>query len=171
MIKLLGAILLAGGATALGLGEAYKLGKRANILRAMCGALSLLSRELTFRLTPMPQLLLDIGGRASPPAASFFKACARGLSENDGTRTMARLWNETLADRFPELSREDMQVLGGLGMILGRFDADGQRQAIDAARQSLERNLAQAEAEQDSRGRVYSILGLASGTFLVILFI
>ena len=66
MLKLIGALLLAGGAGALGCSAAAQLSRRVAVLRALLGALEGMEREIAFRLTPMPELLeracLRLGG-------------------------------------------------------------------------------------------------------------
>ena len=53
--------------------------------------------------------------------------------------------------------------------MLGRYEADSQRQALEHARQALEREELRAEEERRRLGRVYQALGLSGGAFLVIL--
>jgi stage III sporulation protein AB len=170
MIQFFGALLLAGGATALGLGAANQLGARTNTLRAMCDALQMMERELSFRLTPMPELLNRVAKGASPPAAAFFNACAKELSTSTPL-TMSAIWDCALGEKLPDLSAEDRRILCPLGNILGRFDVDCQREALSAAIQELERAKLQAEEIHRRQGKVYSILGLVSGAFFVILLI
>lgn len=53
--------------------------------------------------------------------------------------------------------------------MLGRYEADGQREALKRAEEALERERERAEKERDRMGRVYQTLSLAGGAFLVIL--
>ena len=53
--------------------------------------------------------------------------------------------------------------------MLGRYEAQGQREAIAQARAALDRERARAEGEKLRMGRVYQALGLSGGAFLVIL--
>jgi len=62
MLKLIGALLLAGGAGALGCSAAAQLSRRVAVLRALLGALEGMEREIAFRLTPMPELLERAAG-------------------------------------------------------------------------------------------------------------
>ena len=58
-----------------------------------------------------------------------------------------------------------METLGG---ILGRYDSEGQTQALALAREQLEQCLEAAVSERARMGKVYGALGLAAGAFLVI---
>ena len=168
MIKLIGALLLAGGAAFLGFSAAARLERRVNSLRAMLGALERLERELTFRLTPMPRLLEELSQRAQAPANSFFAYCFGSL-ERLGEQTLSQLWNEALETVPMALEEEDLQVLRELGGILGCYDGDGQREALALARAQLGQCQVTAAAERTRLGRVYGALGLTAGALLVIM--
>ena len=55
-----------------------------------------------------------------------------------------------------------------MGCILGRYDSEGQTQALALARAQLEQCLEAAVSERARMGKVYGALGLAAGAFLVI---
>ena len=69
------------------------------------------------------------------------------------------------------LEQEDMDLLEQLGSVLGRYDRDSQRQALEIAGARLESQRAAAAAQKVRLGRVYGVLGLTAGLFLVILLI
>ena len=72
MLKLAGALILMAGASSIGFGAAAQLRARVTSLRALIGGLELMERELSFRLTPMPDLLAVVAKRAQAPACYFF---------------------------------------------------------------------------------------------------
>ena len=67
------------------------------------------------------------------------------------------------------LAPEGRAALLPLGEVLGRYEAQGQREAIAQARAALDRERERAEGEKLRMGRVYQALGLSGGAFLVIL--
>ena len=95
MLKLIGALLLAGGAGALGCSAAAQLSRRVAVLRALLGALEGMEREIAFRLTPMPELLERAAAESPPPVRTLFARC-RTLLDELGERSMAELWREAL---------------------------------------------------------------------------
>ena len=95
MLKLIGALLLAGGAGALGCSAAAQLSRRVAVLRALLGALEGMEREIAFRLTPMPELLERAAAESPPPVCTLFARC-RTLLDELGERSMAELWREAL---------------------------------------------------------------------------
>ncbi|CUP11622.1 stage III sporulation protein SpoAB [Flavonifractor plautii] len=53
--------------------------------------------------------------------------------------------------------------------MLGRYDGDGQREALAHTRAELSRALEQAREAREKQGRMYQVLGITAGAFLVIL--
>ena len=169
MLRLAGALLLAGGAAGLGLCAAGQLRDRVKSLRALEGGLALLARELSFRRAPMPELMVRAARGAAAPACYFFARCRDHLDEL-GSRPFGQIWREAL-EAEPELllGEEERMALLQLGQVLGRYDAGGQLAALEQARETLAACLVQAEEERQRLGRVYAALGVGSGAMLAIL--
>lgn len=169
MIRWIGALLLMAGAAGLGLGAAAQLRTRVASLRSLVGALGQLERELTFRLTPMPELMERLARQSQGAAAYLFAHCRDHLWEL-GEKSFGQLWREAL-DGEPDLllDERESQILLELGEVLGRYDVEGQSGALRNSVLELGRCLAGAEEEQRRLGRVYTTLGLGSGAMLVIL--
>ena len=167
MLRLLGAVLLTGGAGALGFGAAARLNRRVHVLRLFTEALERMERELSFRLTSIPELFALLSDQLSLPVGIFFARC-RGNLFRLGEERLEDLWRNTLAESDLELEPEEQQILETLGGILGRYDGEGQTQALALARAQLEQCLEAAVAERNKMGKVYGALGLAAGAFLVI---
>ena len=74
-----------------------------------------------------------------------------------------------LVTELEGLTPEGRAALLPLGEVLGRYEAQGQREAIAQARAALDRERERAEGEKLRMGRVYQALGLSGGAFLVIL--
>lgn len=168
MIRLIGALLLAGGASLMGFLAAGQLESRVKSLRAMLGALELLERELSFRLTPMPALMSTLAERTPPPVNQFFSQCLEGMAKL-GEKTLADLWNESLDTVPMDFGAGEKQTLRELGNVLGRYDGEGQCESLALARAQLEQCLVTATDERERMGRVYRMLGLTGGTLMVIL--
>ena len=162
MIRLLGAALLVGGGTALGLCAAGRLSGRVEAIEALLEGLELMERELAFHLAATAQLL-ERAARASPPARDFFTACRTGMGQL-GEKTMADIWEEALP-LAGDIGRRAQLALGALGPVLGRYDGPGQQESLAAAREELTGCLEQARKERMRLGRVYCALGAAAGAF------
>ncbi len=167
MIRLVGAALVAAGAAWLGLGAAAELGRRVRRLEALSAGLELLERELWERGAPLPEVFRALARRTEEPAAGLFARCAQACAALD-REPFPAAWRR-LAGALEGLPPEAGAALLPLGEVLGRYEVQGQREAIGQARAALDRARRRAEEERSRMGRVYQALGLAGGGFLVIL--
>ena len=169
MLKLVGALLLTAGASALGLCAAGQLRDRVKTLRSLVGGLEVLGRELSFRRTAMPELMERTARQAGAPARYLFARCRDHLEEL-GERTFGQIWTQAVEEE-PELllAEPERAILRELGQVLGRYDADDQLAALERADRELTACLARAEEDRRRLSRVYTALGVGSGAMLAIL--
>ena len=167
MIRLLGALLTAGGGAFLGLSAARRLKRRARVLRQLAGALEQMDREVAFRLTPMPRLMEQLAAWPEP-VGTLFANCRKGM-EALGEQSLAEIWRRALAETDLDLEGRAAAVLDELGEVLGRFEESGLRSALARAGAELAREGELAREDGEKRGRMYQVLGLAWGGLLVIL--
>ena len=170
MIRFLGAALLTVGCGGLGLSAVNRLDGRVRDLRELSAGLEILQRELGWRLSPLPKALEAAAGGTRERAARFFSFCAQGSKQLAGAPFRA-LWSRGLEQCPMRLSREDRALLEQLGPVLGRYDGDSQRQAVDHVLAGLSRQRIQAEDDRRRLGRVYGVLGLTAGLFLTLVLI
>ena len=170
MIRILGAALLTVGCGGLGLSAVNRLDSRVRDLRELSAGLEILQRELGWRLSPLPKALEAASGGTHERAAQFFAYCARESRQLAGA-PFRTLWSRGL-ERCPlRLNREDRALLEQLGPVLGRYDGESQRQAVENVLTGLSRRLVQAEDDRRRLGRVYGVLGLTAGLILTLVLI
>lgn len=167
MMRLMGAVLVAFGAAWLGLTAAAELGRKVRRLEQLSIGLELLERELWERGSPLPQVLEELSLRTGEPASTLFTQCAAACGRLD-REPFPDGWRR-LVTELEGLTPEGRAALLPLGEVLGRYEAQGQREAIAQARAALDRERERAEGEKLRMGRVYQALGLSGGAFLVIL--
>lgn len=168
MTMLLGKLLLFAGCCGLGVGKALGLWQRMGCLRAFHRALGGLARELDFSLRPLPVLLDQAERTSGEPAAGFFRACREEFSRRGG-ESWAESWRAALSRETLPLTAEDRLLLEEAGDVLGRYDGERQRTALESLLLRLEEEVRLARDEARRMGRVYGALGVAGGLFLVIL--
>ena len=170
MIRIIGAALLMAGCGGLGLSAVKRLDSRVRDLRELSAGLEILQRELGWRLAPLPEALEAAAGGTHERAAGFFAYCAQGSKQLAGT-PFRTLWSRGLERSPLRLSREDRALLEQLGPVLGRYDGDSQRQAVENVLTGLLRQQTQAEDDRRRLGRVYGVLGLTAGLFLTLMLV
>ena len=170
MIRLLGAALLTVGCGVLGLSAVNRLDSRVRDLRELAAGLEILCRELGWRLSPLPKALEAAAGGTHGCAARFFAFCSQRARQLAGT-SFRTLWSGGLEQCPLRLNRDDRALLEQLGPVLGRYDGDSQRQAVENVLAGLSRRLVQAEDDRRRLGRVYVVLGMTAGLFLSLVLI
>ena len=153
-IRLLGAGLLALAGGLLGYEKTAELKRRQTCLRQLCGALGRMESELVALQTPLPQLLARL------EECPFFLLVSAGF----GGEPLERLWRR--AAEVQPLPAADRQLLGELGSVIGRCDAQRQAAEIALTRQQLRERSAALEREMAERGRHFTGLGAALGAML-----
>ena len=170
MLRLVGAVLLAMGPTMIGFYAASRLARRPRILRELIGALEQMEREITFRLTPLPELFAHLAQTHSGPVGRVFSSCTAGMDEL-GRRPISEIWRKALDDAQLDVTGRARKALEELGDVLGQYDEQGLRGALEQARAELSAAAEQAEQEREQKGRMDQVLGLTTGALLVILLI
>lgn len=167
MVKLLGAVLTAAGCAALGFRRGRELKRGVETLNQLLQGLALLEHELRLKGESLPVLLERLRDRSTGAARQLFFRCAGGLARLD-EQPFARTWEEA-AEGLDGLCPEGRALLAPLGQVLGRYDAGAQCQAVEEVRRQLEQ--LRREKWEDSRRlvRVYQMMGLTGGAFLMIL--
>ena len=168
MTALLGKVCLFAGCAALGVLRGCRLGQRAACLEEFRRVLEGLSRELSFSLRPVADLLAGAAEVSQGELASFFQACRRHF-EAGGRESWAESWRAALAQTPLPLEEEDRCLLQEAGDVLGRYDGESQRQALTALVQRLTEQAQKARAATQRLFRVYVALGMAGGLFCVIM--
>ena len=166
--ELLGQLLLLLGCASLGVLRGLELKKRTACLWAFRRALSLLTRELSFSLRPLTDLLDQAAGETTGPAGTFFTACRENFLAGGG-ESWADSWQQALAETPLPLTEPDKQVLAQVGDVLGRYDGESQRRALEGLGEALDGCLDQSRQEEKRLFRVYVALGVTGGLFCLIL--
>ena len=170
MMRLVGGVLVVAGCAALGLSGVSRLDGRVKDLGRLTAGLDALQRELGWRLTPLPDALDTAAEAAGGPAAQFFACCAQGARTPDG-QPFQQIWKDGLSAAQLRLTAEDRSFLERLGPVLGRYDSDSQRLALEEAAAGLRTRQETAEDDRCRLGRVYGVLGVTAGLFTAILLI
>lgn len=167
MLRLLGTVLVSVGCAWLGFRSAAALRRQGRALRDMVDGLALLEQELELDGPPLPQLMERLIPRSRGAARALFQDCLRALDRLE-EESFSRSWRR-LVGSCDELGPEGRRCLLPLGDTLGRCDCREQRHTVRALRQRLMGLAAQAEEEYRRQGKVYQVLGLSGGAFLVII--
>lgn len=171
MFKIIGAILIVGTASVIGLSASSRLSARYRVLSSFVRILNIMNSEICQLLTPIDELLSKLSRIAHEPLSTFFEDC---LSEMERKRDVqfGIVWAKTLSRAtYLELKPDERRVISELGAVLGRYSAEEQSRAIAHAARVIDAAASVAESECSRLGRLYGRLGIICGIAVVIVFI
>ena len=168
MIRAAGAALLLCGSAFLGWLGAGQLDIRVRVIRQMLSAVQTARRELAFSLTPVPKLLSVLEQQSEGQMKAFFASCREALPHLN-TMSLGELWTKALKETELPAQPEELHLFASLGEVLGRYDSEGQEEYFSFLTEELERCQRAAEEERGRMGKVYRVLGVTAGGFLVVL--
>ena len=157
-------ILLACGGFGFKLAAACR--QQARELQELISILELLSCELRYRSTPLPELCLVAVKAGKGSVSKLFISLHREL-ERQIAPDAGCCMNAAVASSC--LSQPVKQYLLELGRTLGRFDLEGQLQQICFLKENAAQLLDKLTKGQAERVRSYQTLGLCAGAALAIL--
>lgn len=168
MLKAVGSVLLLCGCIWIGMMNVKQMDKRLKILRSLLNALEVMEREMSFSMPLLEDLLICVSRLSEGEVRRFLSFCSNEL-KNESGNLFCEIWNRAAYEHLAILKREDLDHVLALGNVLGRYDSDGQRQAICHAHAAIKQILLRAETERTSQGKVYKAISATVGVFLVIL--
>lgn len=167
MLYIIGKILLLGGMSACGFLYALRLQKRASCLSDLLLAVERLERELIFALLPVEELLHKMGESSHGVARRFFLGCKLRFQGREEER-LEEIWSSEIKEDYLPLE-EDLRILQEIGAVLGKYDGDSQKLALERIYGRLEESMSKAKERSSRQGKAYGMLGVAAGVFCVIM--
>ena len=168
MLRMMGALSIVAGSGAFGFAMAAASRREERQLRELLGALEYLSCELSYRLTPLPNLCRGAAEGRRGAVAEFFLLLASELERQ--TEPDVRSCVDAVLKKT-ELPGSVLRILKELGQTLGRFDLPGQLRGLELSIRETEQSLRTVREGAPERRRSWQTLGLCVGAALAILFV
>lgn len=168
MFHLMGKCVLMLGLTAFGVQNAVALNRRTACLQGFLTALEQIERELAFSLLPLEALFNRLKKTTHGTVQDFFVCCGAAF-ENRQEERCREIWNQSLQQTQLPLKEEDLEMLQQVGVVLGQYDSDSQRKALQNLQDRLREVVAESKEEAGRMGKVYGTLGVTLGLFCMIL--
>ncbi len=167
-IKWIGAIFIIVGCGGFGflMASAYRTEERT--MEALCRALEYMSCELSYRLTPLPQLCMNTANLLSGKIKEVFLLLAQELEQQVAPDAVSCMRAVQASVR---LSDSVQDILTQLGNSLGCFDLNGQLRGMESCLKNAQSRLQYLRDHRQNRIRSYQTLGLCTGAALAILFL
>ena len=166
MIQWIGVWLVGISATWLGIGAAREEYWQARKLDELEQALAALQRELELAAVSLPQMLLRLEKQCGGSGGELFARVRAGMEQLE-EKTMDQIWREAL-DQLEPIDPDGRQCMQPLGGILGGYGAQEQIQGVEIARRRLDVVRAERYERAKKQGKIYSVLGVTGGCFLIL---
>ena len=166
-LKWMGAVLVMIGCGGFGFTLAASCKRETSMLFQLRNALRYMENELTFRMTPLPQLCRTTAHTAKGKIHQIFINLAEELESQiypDATICMQRALG-----KYPDLPKSVRKTCKLLGQSLGSFELTGQIQGLEASEEMCRRELERIKENQVERLREYRTLGICAGAALTII--
>lgn len=167
MIQWIGALCVIGacGSCGFSMAATYKYLERD--LRQLKNSLEIMSCQMEYRLTALPELCGIVSSACTGPIARLFHSLGQklesgGVSDVEGAMLLA-------VEETGSLPSQCVRILRQLAGILGQTHLGGQIKGLEAVSSEIQRELDQLVMEKEGRMRSYRALGLCGGMALAIL--
>ena len=163
MYKLIGAVLIIGTSSLIGVKAAGELKRRAQELRRLSAALRLMSAEISDRLSPMREVMRILSKNFGGETGRFCSLVENGMAE----KGFSASWDEGVGAGLTCLHTDEKAVLYELSSVLGQYDAGEQSRALSGAIERTAQFARMAEEEVRIKSRLFVAAGMCAGVFAV----
>ncbi len=167
MLRLLAAAMIVLSASSLGFAMAETFRRRPQQLRQLQFALTVLSGEIRFRQTPLPQALAAVAKATPMPVGQLFADLEAALAGADG-RGLSWAWQQ-VKPRGLALAPADYALLENLMQVLGAGDVVQQGRQLDLHLEQLRHLELEAERSRIANEKIWRYLVVFSGLALVLI--
>ncbi len=169
MIKLLGSLMVLLASTGIGFWAGERKKERKKQLKELMLHMKVLYGEIEYGRTALPEVLEIVASRNQGDMTGFFEKVASELEEMQG-ESFRSIWNRCLESELTatSLQKKDKILLEGLGENLGFLDQKMQLTTITHYMMNLEAAIEEAEIEVKEKVKLYQLLGLLGGVFIMI---
>ena len=165
-MKIIGAVLVVLSCSVFGMNMARTLRTRAEFLHSLVHGLTILRNELCVSLLTVGEVLEMLAEGSCGSACEFFSQCLR----NFGNAPFKTSWvTAALGGGVWGLNDEECRMLAGLGDVIGRYEAEKQRELIERVSRYFSERAQLADEEKRRQYKLRAALGIGSGLMLAVL--
>lgn len=147
-----------------------KYRNRVKELKELKSALAIFATKIKLTYEPIPQIFEELGNKKNtnaPNITNLFKIANKKMEELPA----GEAWLEALEIGNTNLKKEDIEIVQGLGSLLGKVDLEGQINEIQLVDNFLNAQIEKAEEEKKKSEKMYKILGITAGLAIVIILV
>lgn len=172
IIKIISLLLIGGLSSLIGILISNKYNMRVREIEDIISALDLLETRVKYTYDTIPDSFDFIAGTMNTKAYRIFMITASLLVENKNI-SAGDAFRKTVDEEsiFLNLTKEDIEVLKGLGTSLGQMDLEGQLKNIIIVRQLMINQLDEAIEVKNKNFKLTRNMGVFVGLIIMIILI
>lgn len=151
----------------LGIMKANRFKLRVVDLTEIKKALNLILTKMRYTYEPLPELFKDVSKELKANIANIFITAHTYMNELSAKEA----WEKSVTESNNNFTNEDINIIKGLGNLLGKTDLEGQLMQIELTTKLLEEKIKEATNLQNKNTKLYKTLGTTIGLAIMIIFI
>ena len=151
----------------LGIIKANRFKLRVIDLCEMKKALNLIITKMRYTYEPLPELFKEVSKELNKNIANIFITAHTYMNELNAKEA----WEKSVGESSSNFTNEDINIIKGLGNLLGKTDLEGQLMQIELTTKLLEEKIKEATNLQNKNTKLYKSLGTTIGLAIMIIFI
>ena len=162
-------ILILIGSSGIGMLISKKYKNRVIELKQFKETINILETKIKFTYEPLAEIFNQISNMIEGNLVSIFKETSIKMKEN----SVKQAWNESieLYKNILSLNKEDIEIVKGLGKMIGQTDVDGQVSELEMVSNFIDTQIKKAEEECKKNEKLYRTLGTVVGLAIVIILV
>ena len=169
IIKYISTFLIFIICSAIGILYSKKYSNRVKELEEIKNALNIFKSKIKFTYEPIPEVFKQISTQLHSNIGTIFLK-ASNYMKND---IAGEAWEKSIDEEKNNinLTNDDTEIIKKLSKMLGNTDLDGQLNNIELINRFLDKQIVEAEREEEKNEKLYKTLGASIGlTIAIILF-
>lgn len=167
VLKYILLVLILAASSKIGIIIAKKYKNRVIELSDFKETINILKTKIKFTYEPLSEIFNEISEITSENISKIFKQTSLNMKK----MPVMQAWEQSLEEskNILSLNRDDINVLKGLGKMLGKTDVDGQISEIEVVSEFIETQIKKADIECSKNEKMYRTLGTIIGLAIAII--
>lgn len=157
--------MIIGASSVIGLMLAKKYSNRELELKEMKNALNMFENKISFTYEDIPTVFNDVSEKIQGNVGKIFKTASKKMQDVSA----GDAWEYSLENVYTSLTKEDINIIKGLGRMLGKTDLNGQISEIKLVKDFIDTQINEAKKEKEKNSKMYKTLGVVVGITIVII--
>ena len=155
------------GSTYIGIMISNRYKRRTEQLCEMKRALNFFEAKIEYTYEPLQEIFMQISNNVKREIGNIFKIAGVKMQE----KSAKEAWEHSIEIAQTDLTIDDINVIKDFGKTLGQTDLQGQLSKTKLTLGFLDKQIQEAQIEENKNKKMYKTLGVLTGLGLVIILI